>query len=95
VQVKQDKQNLIPAVVHVDRSARVQTVDKAQNPELHQLLVAMGENGGVPVLLNTSFNIRGDTIVRTPDDAVRCFLKTGMDALAIGPYLVVKGENYK
>jgi carbamoyltransferase len=92
VQVKQGKQALIPAVVHVDKSARVQTVDQAQNPQLHSLLVAMSENGGAPVLLNTSFNIRGDTIVRTPEDAVNCFLKTGMDALALGPYLAVKQD---
>jgi carbamoyltransferase len=93
VQVKQDKQGLIPAVVHVDQSARVQTVSREQNPQLHRLLEEMGKNGGVPVLLNTSFNIRGDTIVRTPEDAVRCFLKTGMDALALGPYLAVKRQD--
>jgi carbamoyltransferase len=93
VQVKKDKQGLIPAVVHVDKSARVQTVSQDQNPPLHRLLDEMGKNGGVPVLLNTSFNIRGDTIVRTPEDAVRCFLKTGMDALALGPYLAVKQDE--
>jgi carbamoyltransferase len=90
VSVLPDKRSTIPAVTHVDGSARVQTVTAEQNPLLHRLLFAMKRRNEVPVLLNTSFNIRGDTIVRTPEDAVRCFLTTGMDALAIGPYLLCK-----
>jgi carbamoyltransferase len=90
VSVLPDKRDVIPAVTHVDGSARVQTVTVEQNPQMHGLLLAMKTRNGVPVLLNTSFNIRGDTIVRTPEDAVRCFRTTGMDALAIGPYLLRK-----
>jgi carbamoyltransferase len=90
VSVLPEKRSAIPAVTHVDGSARVQTLTAQQNPLLHRLLFAMKRRNGVPVLLNTSFNVRGDTIVRTPEDAVRCFLTTGMDALAIGPYLLRK-----
>ncbi|KAA0676212.1 carbamoyltransferase C-terminal domain-containing protein [Roseomonas genomospecies 6] len=88
--VRPECRTVIPAVTHVDGTARVQTVAPTQNPELHALLLAVKRRNGVPVLLNTSFNIRGDTIVRTPDDAVRCFLETGMNALAIGPFLLCK-----
>ena len=90
VSVLPEKRAIIPAVTHVDGSARVQTVTAEQNPDIYRLLWAMKKRNGVPVLLNTSFNIRGDTIVRTPEDAMKCFLGTGMDALAIGPYLLRK-----
>ena len=93
VQVREEKRADIPAVTHVDYSARVQTVTHAQNAPLHDLLHAVQKRNGVPVLLNTSFNIRGDTIVRTPQDAIDCFLKTGMNALAIGPYLLTKTDD--
>ena len=93
VSVLADKRAVIPAVTHVDGSARVQTVTVEQNPEIHRLLWAMKARNGVPVLLNTSFNVRGDTIVRTPEDAIACFLGTGMDALAIGPYVLKKGSS--
>lgn len=93
VQVKPDKWSVIPAVTHVDHSARVQAVSAQQNELLYELLHAMKRKNGVPVLLNTSFNIRGDTIVRTPFDAVHCFLNTGMNALAIGPYLLKKKKS--
>lgn len=92
VNVKPGKKNSIPAVTHVDNTARIQTVTKEQNPLFYELLYAVKELNGVPVLLNTSFNIRGDTIVRTPSDAIKCFLNTGMNALAIGPFLLKKGE---
>ncbi len=90
VEVKPEKRSVIPAVTHVDHTARVQTVTPQQNERIHSLLHEMKKLGGVPVLLNTSFNIRGDTIVRTPKDAVKCLLETGLNALAIGPYLLVK-----
>jgi carbamoyltransferase len=90
VSVLPEKRAVIPAVTHIDGTARVQTVTGEQNRDICRLLWAMKKRNGVPVLLNTSFNIRGDTIVRTPEDAVKCFLGTGMDALAIGPYLLRK-----
>ncbi len=80
----------IPAVTHVDGSARVQTVDDARNPEFARLLRAFEARTGCPVLVNTSFNVRGEPIVCTPEDAVRCFRRTHMDALVLGPFLVTK-----
>ncbi len=73
----------IPAVTHVDHSARLQTVDRARNPRLHHLLSAFHARTGCPVLVNTSFNVRGEPIVCTPDDAYRCFLGTNMDVLVL------------
>jgi carbamoyltransferase len=80
----------IPAVTHVDYSARIQTVDAERQPMLHRLLRVFERRTGCPVMINTSFNIRGEPIVCTPRDAYRCFLCTGMDALAIGPFLLLK-----
>jgi carbamoyltransferase len=74
----------IPAVTHVDYSARVQTVSKDTNPRYHALLSAFKKKTGCPVLVNTSFNVRGEPIVCTPEDAFKCFMGTEMDALAIG-----------
>ncbi len=78
----------IAAVTHVDYSARVQTVDGRWNPKFRDLLAAFEKRTGVPVLVNTSFNIRGEPIVCTPSDAVRCFLKTGMDTLVLGNLVI-------
>jgi carbamoyltransferase len=83
----------IPAVTHVDWSARVQTVDPATNPRFHALLSAFERLTGVPVLVNTSFNVRGEPIVCTPEDAFRCFMGTGLDVLAIGNCLLRKAEQ--
>jgi carbamoyltransferase len=80
----------LPAVVHVDNTARVQTVTPSAHPKFHALLEALDESTGVPVVLNTSFNVKGEPIVCTPADAVRCFMNTDIDALAIGNYLVEK-----
>jgi len=74
----------IPAVTHVDYSARVQTVHKETNPRYHALISRFQEITGCPVLVNTSFNVRGEPIVATPEDAYRCFLGTELDALAVG-----------
>ena len=74
----------LPAVTHVDGSARVQTVDARTNPRFHRLLEAFGERTGVPVLVNTSFNVRGEPIVCSPADAYRCFVSTSMDLLVMG-----------
>lgn len=74
----------IPAVTHVDGSARIQTVQKDTNPRFHKLLTLWQMRTGCPLLVNTSFNVRGEPIVNTPEDAFRCFLNTEMDALAVG-----------
>jgi carbamoyltransferase len=78
----------IPAVTHVDYSARVQTVDAATNPLFHALLSRFAAATGCPMLVNTSFNIRGEPIVCTPDDAYRCFMTTQMDTLVMGNYVI-------
>lgn len=82
----------IPAVVHIDGTMRVQTVSEADNPGFHRLLHAFGDRAGPPVLLNTSFNVKGEPIVCSPRDALRTFSATGLDALAIGPFLVEKAN---
>lgn len=84
--------SVIPAVTHVDYSARVQTVRREDNPLYHDLLAEFGRLTGCPVLINTSFNVRGEPVVCTPEDAVRCFLRTNMDALVMGDFLLEK-EN--
>jgi carbamoyltransferase len=83
----------IPAITHVDYSARIQTVDGEHNPLYHRLLRKFKEKTGIPVLVNTSFNVRGEPIVCTPQDAVKCFLNTYMDFLVIGPFLVSKEKQ--
>jgi carbamoyltransferase len=83
----------IPAVVHVDGTMRPQTVNSQANPRFHALIEAFRRRTGVPVVLNTSFNIKGEAIVCTPRDALRTFWSTGIDALAIGSFLVVKPED--
>lgn len=81
---------VIPAVTHVDNTARVQTVSREENPFYYDVIKAFKDITGVSVILNTSFNIRGEPIVSTPVDAVRCFYGTGIDALVMPPYLLVK-----
>jgi carbamoyltransferase len=83
----------VPAVTHVDYSARIQTVSHTTNPRYWELLQAFKALTGCGVLVNTSFNVRGEPIVCTPDDAYRCFMRTDMDFLAIGDYLFDKGEQ--
>ncbi|WP_035250521.1 carbamoyltransferase family protein [Desulfocurvus vexinensis] len=90
-QVRPGMDARIPAVTHCDNSARVQTVSPADNPRLHRLITAFEALTGVPVVMNTSFNIRGEPIVCTPQDACRCFLKTDLDFLVMGNYLADKG----
>ena len=80
----------IPAVTHVDGTARVQTVSRSQQPLFHQLISSFGQITGTPIVINTSFNIRGEAIVCTPEDAIKCFLGTDIDFLAIGSFLVSK-----
>ena len=83
----------IPAVTHVDDSARIQTVDAVRNPVYHRLLEAFHRQTGCPVIINTSFNVRGEPIVGTPEDAHRCFMATNMDALAIENCLLLKTDQ--
>jgi carbamoyltransferase len=83
----------VPAVTHVDYSARVQTVSRDVNPDYHDLLQAFERRTGCPVLVNTSFNVRGEPIVCTPLDAYRCFMRTHIDALVLGPYLLDKTQQ--
>jgi carbamoyltransferase len=92
-QARPGVRSLIPAVVHDDGTARVQTVRSDQNPDFYQTISEFNKLSGVPVLLNTSFNVNGEAIVETPQDAVESFLFMGIDYLAIGPYLVSKTEN--
>ena len=80
----------IPAVTHVDYSARLQTVNREQSPEFHAILSAFDALTGCPVLINTSFNVRGEPIVCTPEDAYRCFMRTEMDALVLGSHVLEK-----
>jgi carbamoyltransferase len=82
----------VPAVTHVDYSARVQTVDEERNPRFYRLLQAFHERTGCPVLVNTSFNVRGEPIVCTPQDAFRCFRATDMDALVLEDFVLRKEE---
>ena len=89
-QVRQEKRLVIPSVTHVDGSARPQTVEKEINPLYYRLIDQFGQRTGVPVIMNTSFNLRGEAIVHTPTDALRTFFSSGMDALVIGSFLVEK-----
>jgi carbamoyltransferase len=80
----------IPAVTHVDYSARIQTVHWETNARYHALISAFKERTGCPVIVNTSFNVRGEPIVCTPEDAYRCFMGTEIEALAIGNCFLLK-----
>jgi carbamoyltransferase len=91
-QVRRDKQALVPAITHVDGSARQQTVSRATNPRYWSLIKAFERRTGVPVLLNTSFN-ENEPIVNTPEEAIGCFLRNDMDVLALGPFLVEKKSS--
>ena len=83
----------IPAVTHVDYSARVQTVHEETNPRFHELLKNFERITGCGVLVNTSFNVRGEPIVCTPQDAYRCFMRTEMDVLALENCVLTKGDQ--
>lgn len=85
----------IPAVTHVDYSARLQTIDRHRNPLMHKLLTCFHQQTGCPVMINTSFNVRSEPIVCTPMDAYRCFLMTEMDTLVIDKYVLHKAEQPK
>jgi carbamoyltransferase len=83
----------IPAVTHVDYSARIQTVHRETNPRYHALIERFNQRTGCPVIVNTSFNVRGEPIVGTPEDAFRCFMGTGIEVLAVGNCLLRKEDQ--
>ena len=83
----------MPAITHVDNSARIQTVHKETNPRFYKLIKKFKEKTGVPILVNTSFNVRGEPIVCTPTDAFKCFMKTHLDTLVIENYLMIKKDQ--
>jgi carbamoyltransferase len=84
------QRSVVPAVTHVDYSARIQTVRRDENPFFYDVIQAFYQRTGCPVIVNTSFNVKDEPIVCTPEDAYRCFMKTGIDVLVLGSYLVVK-----
>jgi carbamoyltransferase len=91
--VKKECQQQLPAITHLDGSARLQTISKQQNSRLHRLLTVFELKTGVPVLINTSFNVRGEPIVESPTDAIQCFLKTNIDCLVLGNCMIEKSRN--
>jgi len=93
--VRPEKRQEIPAVTHVDGSARIQTISRAQNARYYDLIKAFERRTGCPVIINTSFNVRGEPIVESPEDAVNCFLNTHMDYLVLGNHLLTKSKMPK
>jgi carbamoyltransferase len=91
-QVREGKR-VIPSVTHVDNSARLQTVSREQNALYYDLIAAFEKVTGVPIIINTSFNVRGEPIVCTPNDAYLCFMRTNMDTLVMGSFLLDKKEQ--
>ena len=83
----------IPAITHVDYSARVQTVDAGRHGRYHRLIRAFESKTGCPVIINTSFNVRGEPIVCSPENAYRCFMATNMDVLVMGDFVLLKDEQ--
>jgi carbamoyltransferase len=83
----------LPAITHVDGSARVQTVDDSSNKRFYALLKAFDELTGCPIVLNTSFNVKGEPIVCTPEDALRCFITTDIDCLVVGDFIIDRDKN--
>jgi carbamoyltransferase len=90
IPILENRLSEVPAIAHVDDTARVQTVSREQNPGYWQLIQAFNELTGVPLVLNTSFNIAGKPIVETPQDAMDCFVSTEIDVMVLGPFIVSK-----
>jgi len=93
--IKKEWQKKIPSVTHVDGSGRLQTIRKNQNPLYYDLIKKFGEFSGVPILINTSFNIRGEPIVCSPYNAYKCMMGTGIDYLVIDKFIVKREDNSK
>ena len=91
--VRSEKRDEIPATTHVDGTGRLQTVFKEENPLYHALISRFADLTGVPVLLNTSFNLRGEPIVTTPENAYSTFVRSEMDVLVMGRHIVTKAKN--
>lgn len=87
------KRSTLPAITHIDMSARIQTVSPRTNPRFHKLIKAFGQRTGNEVVINTSFNVRGEPIVRTPEEAYRCFMRTEMDVLVVNDRIFLKEEQ--
>jgi len=92
VKVKPGQEKFIPAITHVDGTARLQTVHKEESPLYHKLIGKVGEATGTPVIMNTSFNLKGEPIVTTPANAFSTFSRSGMDALVLGNCIVAKED---
>jgi len=90
VDVKPHKRHVIPAITHVDGTGRLQTVQRETNPRYYRLIERFGQATGVPILLNTSFNLKGEPIVNTPAEAFSTFSRSGMDMLVLGNCVVAK-----
>lgn len=93
--IRKKKQEALPAVTHVDGSGRLQTIRREQNPLYYDLIKEFGKLSGVPILVNTSFNIRGEPIVCTPENAYRCMMGTGIDFLVMDKFLISRNDNPK
>jgi carbamoyltransferase len=93
VDVREDKRHTLPAITHIDGTGRLQTVHRGVNPRYYRLIDTFGKATGVPVLLNTSFNLRGEPIVNTPREAFNTFSRSGMDVLVLGDHVIEKAES--
>ncbi|MBI4680683.1 MAG: carbamoyltransferase, partial [Nitrospirae bacterium] len=91
-QIREEKRSLIPAVTHVDGSGRLQTVHKNTNPRYYRLIKAFENLTGIPIVLNTSFN-ENEPVVCRPEEALDCFLRTKMDVLVIGNYMIIRTDS--
>ena len=91
----QISRSTIPAITHVDYSSRIQSVSKKTNSRYHKLIETFKNLTGCPILINTSFNVRGEPIVCTPDDAFRCFMRTEMDVLVLENQILFKKDQNK
>ncbi|MFQ5411214.1 MAG: carbamoyltransferase C-terminal domain-containing protein, partial [Phycisphaerae bacterium] len=85
--------SVVPAITHVDYSARVQTVDPVRHPRMHRIMTRFRARTGCPIIINTSFNVRGEPIVCAPEHAYRCFMGTNMDVLVIDNFILYKSEQ--
>jgi len=88
-----EARSVVPAITHVDYSARVQTIDEDRHPRMHRIMSRFHERTGCPVIINTSFNVRGEPIICSPEDAYRCFMGTNMDVLVVDSFILYKTEQ--